>query len=492
MKNFEVIRHTMKQRKRSIRCKVFFVVMLSLVGYAFTFSHFSLIHPNDDQQINHHEATMERDGRRLETFFEERSRQETDKVLILRSQGDTNLTNLKVSELDEMIRNETKPEEDLLQPAAGRIQHKQENTEAVFSEKLIATQRSRSEDVQNGPGGRLSRSVGDDKKIVRVNLEKQTNGDIVKTVSSLEEPSMVTKDENLVPKSQKRNKTQKGMEAQKDASSGAPSVNEILKAELEAKMARIELLSQPVINDHSFEYIRNPVNACAFSRTEVLFIVPSAPENFQRRANTRKGAQSKYAREPSNNSKMVFFIGRPACGNDSAKIQAQIDDEFQTHRDIVQENFEDVYKNIRLKAVSMLKWTTTFCKEARFVIRTDDDVTVNVPKIVSVMEAKSRLHSEFILGDRKDGWKPVRKVHARFLKYFVSEEEYPDPTYPPFAVGGLLGYPLSTVSLLYQAALRVKPLWLDDVFITGICAVRLRIPLLKDPDFVFKHPKPTT
>lgn len=171
-------------------------------------------------------------------------------------------------------------------------------------------------------------------------------------------------------------------------------------------------------------------------------------------------------------------------GEQRVKIQSLIDIEAGLYGDIVQESFVDVYENIRHKSVSMLKWASTSCQQATYVIRTDDDVVVDIPKVFRVMERKRQQFTDFIVGDRKDGWKPVRDTES---KYFLSEQEYPPDTLPPFALGGLLGFPISTVSLLYQAALRTKPVWLDDVYITGLCAPNVDVPLLKDIDFWFKH-----
>ena len=72
-------------------------------------------------------------------------------------------------------------------------------------------------------------------------------------------------------------------------------------------------------------------------------------------------------------------------------------------------------------------------------------------------------------------------------KYVVPYEDYPFPKWPPYALGGLLGYPLKTVRLLYEASLRVKTVWLDDVYITGICARFVNVTLVHDSNFVFDH-----
>ncbi|CAL1538668.1 unnamed protein product [Lymnaea stagnalis] len=260
-----------------------------------------------------------------------------------------------------------------------------------------------------------------------------------------------------------------------------------IQAALATERAAAELLRQPVVNFHDYEYLRNPVGACEVSETEVLFVVPTAPRNFERRKRVRAGILGKYVSAPSNNATLLFFAGAPNCTESTPKIQSHLDDEFRTYGDLVQESFVDVYTNIRLKAVSMLRWAVTYCKHAKYVIRTDDDVMVNVSRIVSALKRTGTVYTDFILGNRKDGWTPVRNTSEDYLKYAVSEEEYPNSTYPRFALGGLLGYPLSTVTLLYQAALRTKPLWLDDVYITGICASRLKVPVLNDTEFVFQH-----
>lgn len=258
-----------------------------------------------------------------------------------------------------------------------------------------------------------------------------------------------------------------------------------LREEIRRRDDVISFLSRPVVNDFAFGYLINPNRTCHNSRTQLLFVVPSAPENFENRVKVRQGNTAKYVEVEGNQAKLLFFLGRPAAGgNGSRETQSRVNEESATHGDIVQLDFDDVYRNILLKAVSMLRWAVSFCRHVTYVIRTDDDVKIDVAKVRFALESKSRKYKDFILGDRKEGWEPIR---IRENKYYLSEEEYPRSTLPPFAVGGLLGYPMSTVSLLYQAAMRLEPLWLDDIFITGVCAPKVNVPLVSDPNFIFWH-----
>lgn len=265
------------------------------------------------------------------------------------------------------------------------------------------------------------------------------------------------------------------------------NLNRNLTQQLQLQKSLVSFLLQEVINNHNFSYIHNPLETCSSGNIKVLFVIPSAPSNFEYRNKVRNGSRGSYIKDSNNHAKLLFFLGEPKlnASNETDKdVQLQINEEALKYKDIVQDGFEDCYRNMRLKAVSMLRWASTFCEGAQYVIRTDDDVQVDPEKLVAALHRKSLVHSDFILGSIASKWEPIR---VKKNKYFLSEEEYPYSTLPPFVLGGLLGYPMSTVKLLYHAALRTKPLWLDDVFITAICASKVHVPLVDDPDFRFKH-----
>ncbi|XP_005104056.1 lactosylceramide 1,3-N-acetyl-beta-D-glucosaminyltransferase [Aplysia californica] len=246
-----------------------------------------------------------------------------------------------------------------------------------------------------------------------------------------------------------------------------------------------QFLSLPVINPHPYEYVHNHEGRCQAQRPKVLFVVPSAPDNFVRRQKVRHSPLMEFLRKSSCNATLLFFLGLPAFSKrTSEKIQRRIDSESEQYKDIIQAGFNDAYQNIRLKAVSMLKWASIYCSNASYVIRTDDDIKFDVGEVVGAVYRAGKAHRNFVLGNLALDWKVIRNKQS---KYYVSREEFASDDLPPFALGGLLGYPLESVRLLYEASLRTKPLWLDDVYITGICAPRVNVTLLGDPQFTFRH-----
>ena len=214
----------------------------------------------------------------------------------------------------------------------------------------------------------------------------------------------------------------------------------------------------------------------------ILFIVPSAPWNIHRRQKIRDSQLYQFVRDPSNSASLLFYTGAQHEHETMGTVMEHaIQEETRMYHDVIRIHFLDVYQNIRLKHVAMLKWVCTFCRHVGYVIRVDDDFVVDPRSLVKSITRVAVKYDNFIVGKVQD----VPGVERRNVsKYYVSREEYAPDLFPPFALGGLLGYPYRTVALLYQAALRVTPLWLDDVYITGLCRERINATLLHDEEFI--------
>ena len=58
--------------------------------------------------------------------------------------------------------------------------------------------------------------------------------------------------------------------------------------------------------------------------------------------------------------------------------------------------FQDIYYNLTLKTVMGLKWTSIYCNQAKYIMKTDDDIFVNVPLLhrVAVKEAQAPFRNQ--------------------------------------------------------------------------------------------------
>ena len=252
---------------------------------------------------------------------------------------------------------------------------------------------------------------------------------------------------------------------------------------LQKRESVTQLLNAPIINNFSIEFQVDQYNKCLAFDPELILITPSHIANFDRRYQTRFKRLAGFRKHNYKTAVHVFVVG--LSDTEDETVQQKLEEEITKYGDIVQTKTLDIYKNILYKHIAMMTWVREFCPRATFVLRIDDDVTLDPSKALHALRRYRQKHENFILGKKRDGDSPYRS--DRVPKWYVSREEYPSDEYPPYVLGGAIGYPVSTVDLLYAAAHRLKTLWLDDVFVTGVCAHALGIPRYNDMFFQFKH-----
>ncbi|KAH7950760.1 hypothetical protein HPB52_001419 [Rhipicephalus sanguineus] len=132
-------------------------------------------------------------------------------------------------------------------------------------------------------------------------------------------------------------------------------------------------------------------------------------------------------------NRVAFLLG---AGNDS-RLQSAVESEASVHGDLIQEAFFDSYRNVTLKSIMMLRWTTRFCPEP----------------------------------DSSSKWtttpSPIRDLTN---KWYVTPDEYPDDMYPDYVGGSAYVIGGDVVDSLYRATGHVRPFPIEDAYITGSCA----------------------
>lgn len=158
---------------------------------------------------------------------------------------------------------------------------------------------------------------------------------------------------------------------------------------------------------------------------------------------------------------MAFVLGR---GNDT-NVNERLDGENMMYADMIRGNFVDSYNNLTLKTISALEWTHWHCPLAKYVLKTDDDMFINVPKLMEFLDTLKAKRK--IYGRRAENWMPVRNKRS---KYYVSYAQYSSRYFPYFTTGPAYLLTGDIVAELYAQALATAFLKLEDVFMTGIVA----------------------
>ncbi|XP_076030130.1 beta-1,3-galactosyltransferase 1-like [Oratosquilla oratoria] len=224
------------------------------------------------------------------------------------------------------------------------------------------------------------------------------------------------------------------------------------------------------INPHDFHMIMNNPKICTdMKEMNLLVLVSSAVPNFYRRQAIRETWGGSTALEGFN-AKLVFLLGNP---HDSS-IQPQVVEEYRTHGDVLQEDFLDSYLNLTLKTVMGLKWAWRHCPQARFVLKTDDDMYVNVPLLLGMLQEQGS--TRYITGciKQRKSFRPVNLPAGMPLP----------PGHPAFAAGA--GYVLTGDLLreLYMASLSIRTIPVEDVYVTAHLAQSVGVhPPRHDPRF---------
>lgn len=198
----------------------------------------------------------------------------------------------------------------------------------------------------------------------------------------------------------------------------------------------------------------------------IFVMVNSNPKHFSQRIAIRNTwASFKYPE---------IKIGFMICMTYNDTINNLLEAENQVYNDIIRCNNEDTYETLTLKSLSMLEWIMTYCYNATFVLKVDDDMFVNLPKFLVKVYRNIKFTAFKIYGKvpYDEGFKVLRNFTH---KSHVTKGEYFYKRYPPYARGPIYMIPVRLVKHLHKYGLKRQFFKLEDVFITGLVAKSLRI-----------------
>jgi hypothetical protein len=152
-------------------------------------------------------------------------------------------------------------------------------------------------------------------------------------------------------------------------------------------------------------------------------------------------------------------------------VQKQLEMENEIYGDIVQGNFIDSYRNMTYKHTMVLKWFLENCSNVKYLLKTDDDIFVNIPELIDHIEGRRPrsflfLKPDLMLCDPLIN-NPVGRGETG--RHRVTWEEYSRSTYPHYCNGPFVLYSTDSVFKLYKGVQRLKYFWIDDIQI-GVVA----------------------
>lgn len=226
------------------------------------------------------------------------------------------------------------------------------------------------------------------------------------------------------------------------------------------------------------DYILPNPNVCVSEgeKLQILVVITSAPSHLDARMAIRQTWGSFKQR---NDVAIAFILG----STEDSKLNQSIMAEADLYGDIIVSHFFDTYNNLTLKTISILEWVDTYCNKIKYVLKTDDDMFINIPKLLSFV-GKHANDKRTIFGRLARKWKPIRNNKS---KYYVSPSQYKPSYFPDFTTGPAYLMTGDTIHDLYATALNKTYLKLEDVFITGIVAQEMKIKRTHANEFMNKR-----
>ena len=236
--------------------------------------------------------------------------------------------------------------------------------------------------------------------------------------------------------------------------------------------------------NHDFKYMIDNPNICklypGLKEIELLIIILTVHNNVQQR-NALRETWLTYSKNNTASVRYAFLLGEIK----NTKLKADIIKESDLYRDIIKEDFLDVYSNLTYKTIMGFKWAATKCGVAKAVLKTDDDMYINVPNVLNIVRNNFSSLQTNIIGSCVQRAVPIRWQKS---KYFASINSYPGKLYPGFCSGTGYLTSLNVARKVFEVSPHVPYFHLEDVYV-ALCIKKLAYHLKKIPGFNPKQPK---
>ena len=216
------------------------------------------------------------------------------------------------------------------------------------------------------------------------------------------------------------------------------------------------------LSPYNFSYIIANEQLCGHKPLQVvLFAYTSTTDVAQR--NTIRATWGNRKLLDSLSVRLVFPLG---LATDDL-VSKHIKEESVLYGDIIQAGFVDSYHNLSYKGLLMFQWTAKYCSNARFLLKVDVDIFVNIGAVLPFL--KENYSNERRFFGCKVYWRSaVLRPGDWCGKWCVDDSEYRARVYPPYCWGSFYVVSAELAPLLAQTAARVPIWWIADVYLTGI------------------------
>ncbi|GFN73746.1 hexosyltransferase [Plakobranchus ocellatus] len=216
-------------------------------------------------------------------------------------------------------------------------------------------------------------------------------------------------------------------------------------------------------------YLLNPTNLCTQHRDlDLVVVVHTAPYNFIRRRMLREAFTPPRLQRPYT-AQVVFMLGTLNSTTIDLEKEKNLSAEINKHGDIVRMEFQEGFRNLTYKAMLWLRWLDEFCPNAMMVLKLDDDVVMDVRKVLPLSRGLfSKFERSIFCSINARGTQPIPRIGRTRVdpREFAGVKIYPYT----YCSGFIVFLSRDLITSMAEAVRRTPMYNVDDLFIFGMVA----------------------
>ena len=163
----------------------------------------------------------------------------------------------------------------------------------------------------------------------------------------------------------------------------------------------------------------------------------------------------------------VFLIGI----NSNVTVNEMVNQESIVYHDIVMGRFPESYTNLCVKTLMGMQWASSFCTNAKYVFKTDDDILLNIQNLTTIVKNNIQKDNT-IYGNCMFSGVPHR---CPFSKWYTPFRYYPYRWYGEFCLGSAFIMRHSCAEKLYKSSRNVSYFHVEDVYMSALITAHAQV-----------------
>ncbi|XP_060074182.1 beta-1,3-galactosyltransferase 5-like [Ylistrum balloti] len=213
----------------------------------------------------------------------------------------------------------------------------------------------------------------------------------------------------------------------------------------------------------------NNKGVCKSDPVDILIYFQSRWDHFKRRSVLRETwASSKTFKDIQ--IKTIFVLGKSPVKEDQVKIN----NENLLYHDIIQGDFVDSIANLTMKSILAMKWINENCIQAKFILKADDDMFVNIFALIEYLISQIYEKNKVVMCHAKENdTSPIER--NKNSKWYVPPNVFPGrKRFPRFCSGYTSIFTADLVPELYKASFSNPYFSVDDAYLFGLLMEKIK------------------